>query len=373
VLERPIFVIGTMRSGSTLFRLILDAHPNIAIGEETGFMGALAATKRIPNWQHGRGWYERLGWTGEEFDDRLREFYAGLFERHAVSQGKTRWGEKTPFHSAHMQQMAAVFPDAVFAGIVRHPGAVVHSLVRKFHFGVADAAAYWASTNQEILRRGMELGDDRFALLRYEDLVGRPEPTLRELLEWLQEPWSEDVLRHNDVHASRGTPRISAGATRTRDPIITELADRWIDGLAEPDLDVLASKTGALAEFFGYDPRRPGVRGPLTPDGEAGPRMLLTGARLARRGAAATALLDRVEEPMIMPDMDAAELAKRLQQAETALARVRSRRAVQWGDALRRTQRRVSGLPGETVSLVGQSLRRRGQMASGRKAPTDRG
>ena len=37
----PIFVVGTMRSGSTLFRLILDAHPNIAISEETGFMGGL--------------------------------------------------------------------------------------------------------------------------------------------------------------------------------------------------------------------------------------------------------------------------------------------------------------------------------------------
>ena len=372
MLARPIFVIGSMRSGSTLFRLILDAHPNIAIGEETGFMGALAATKRIPSWQHGQGWYERLGWTGEEFDDRLREFYTGLFERHAAGQGKIRWGEKTPFHSAHMREMAAVFPDAVFAGIVRHPGAVVHSLVRKFHFGVAEAAAYWTSTNQEILRRGMELGDDRFALLRYEDLVGQPEPTLRRLLDWLQEPWSDDVLRHNDVHASRGTPRISAGATRTRDPIITDLADRWIDGLSEADLDVLADRTGALAEFLGYDPRRPGVRRPLATDG-GGPALLLTGGRLAAHGAAAEGLLEQVEEPMIMPDMDAAELAKRLHQAETALARVRSRRAVRWGDALRRTQRRVSGLPGEAAGRVRQSMRARARLAAVRKAPPDGG
>ncbi len=55
MLDRPIFICGTMRSGSTLFRLILDSHPNISISEETGFMGALTATKRIPNWQHGVG------------------------------------------------------------------------------------------------------------------------------------------------------------------------------------------------------------------------------------------------------------------------------------------------------------------------------
>src|SRR5215210_1308165 len=151
MMDRPIFIVGTMRSGSTLFRLILDAHPRISIGEETGFMGAVAATKQIPNWQHGRGWYERVGWSEQELDGRLRSFWSEIFERRALAQGKQRWGDKTPFHSEHIAEMAAVFPDAVFVGIVRHPGAVVHSLVHKFHYGVDDAAAYWAELNKEIL------------------------------------------------------------------------------------------------------------------------------------------------------------------------------------------------------------------------------
>ena len=71
MLERPIFVVGSMRSGSTLFRLILDAHPRICVSEETGFMGALTATKTIPAWHHGEGWFRRLGWSDEEFDARL--------------------------------------------------------------------------------------------------------------------------------------------------------------------------------------------------------------------------------------------------------------------------------------------------------------
>ena len=88
----PVFVVGSMRSGSTMLRLILDSHPNIAIGGETGFMGALLAAKDIPNWQFGRGWYQRLGWTEKEMDERLREFYDGLFRRYALEQGKTRGG-----------------------------------------------------------------------------------------------------------------------------------------------------------------------------------------------------------------------------------------------------------------------------------------
>lgn len=360
MLDRPIFIVGTMRSGSTLFRLILDAHPRISISEETGFMGALAATKQIPNWHHGRGWFQRIGWTEQEFNARLREFYSGLFERHAVAQGKQRWGEKTPFHSRHIAEMATVFPDAVFVGIVRHPGAVVHSLMRKFHYGVEDAAAYWDSTNKEILRRGLELGDDRFALLRYEDLVEHPENTLRELVEWLGEPWSDDLLRHHDVQAARGAPRISAGSTRTRDPITTDLADRWAEALQAPERELLGSRTGALAGFLGYDPTRPGTSGALVPADPAGRRRLLTSAALARRHGGPDAVsLDAPDQVVIMPEMSAAELAKRLQQVEATLARVRSRRVVRWSNAVQRAQRQVAGLPVELLSTARQAVRRR--------------
>ena len=365
--DSPIFVVGSMRSGSTLLRLILDAHPRISISEETGFMGALTATKQIPHWFRGKDWYTRIGWSEQEVDDRLREFYAGMFERYAGSQGKPRWGEKTPFHSQHMAEMATVFPGAVFVGIVRHPGAVVNSLVRKFHYELGDAAAYWDSTNKEILRRGMELGENRFALLRYEDLVGDAEGTLRELVDWLGEPWSDDILRHNDVQAARGVPRISAGNTSTRDPIKTDLADRWADALEQPDLDVLTDRTDALAAFLGYDPSRPGTVGPLDPDHASGRRRILTGAALARRQAGPGAVsLEEAADEVIMPEMDAAELAKQLRRAQASLARVRSRRAVRWSDAMRRAQRRLTGLPEEVLSAGRQvASRKRGPSRQG--------
>jgi hypothetical protein len=357
----PVFVVGTMRSGSTLLRLILDAHPNIAIPEETGFMGALAATKQIPNWFHGRDWFERVGWSEAEVDDRLREFYSGMFERYASAQGKQRWGEKTPFHSWHVAQMATVFPDAVFVGIVRHPGAVVHSLVRKFHYELGDAATYWDSTNKEILRRALELGEERFALLRYEDLVDHPEDTLRELIGWLDEPWSDDVLRHGEVQAARGAPRISAGNTRTRDPIKTELADRWADSFQDADRELLATRTGALADFLGYEATRPGAPRPLVTSDPAGRRHLLSGGTLALRQAAPGAVsLEAPAEAVVAPEVSAADLAKRLHQVEAALTRLRTRRAVRWGNALRRGQRRVTGLPVELVGAARQAVRRRG-------------
>ena len=61
----PIFIIGAMGSGSTLLRLILDSHDNIAIPQETGFMRAYNAHQFVPFKWSGRNWARRMGWSRE--------------------------------------------------------------------------------------------------------------------------------------------------------------------------------------------------------------------------------------------------------------------------------------------------------------------
>lgn len=353
-----------MRSGSTLFRLILDAHPNIAISEETGFMSALAANKVIPNWRYGREWYGRLGWSEQELDDRLREFYSGMFERYAAAQGKSRWGDKTPFHFRHMEEMARVFPEAVFVAIVRHPGAVVHSLMRRFHYDVLEAANYWESTNIEILRHGTDLGDDRFALVRYEDVVRHSETTLRELMSWLDEPWSDNLLRHNDVESEKGAPRIVDGRTSTRDPIRAERADRWAEALGAAEHHVVVATTSGLAGFLGYDPAEAGEAADIVPANAAGRRKLLTGGLVAQRQREQRDRISFAPRPqgIVVPEMSTAELVKHLQRTEASLARIRTRRAVRLSETARRAQRRLLNSPAaELLSALRRLVGRNGQ------------
>jgi hypothetical protein len=331
----PIFVVGSMRSGSTLLRLVLDSHPNIAVGPESGFVGALLATKDIPSWKFGKGWYERFGWSEDELDQRLRDFYDGIFRRYAARQGKPRWGEKTPFHTAHMATMAQVFPAGVFVGIVRHPGAVAASLRKNFHYTFEDALSYWTSTNLDMVRSGAELGD-RFLLCRYEDLVVEGDPPLRELFEFLDEPWSPDVLQHHRVQREKGAPRLTDGGTITREPIDAERAVRWADSVTPADRRAL-ERTAPLAGLLGYEPMDAQQRHSV---GSSAPReWTLTGTEL-RAGIAGLELAHAgPQQPGPLPDMDREELAARLVRVERTLARVRSRRLVRAGDALRRVQR----------------------------------
>src|SRR3954463_2747471 len=75
----PIFILGSQGSGSTLLRLMLDSHENIAIPQETGFLRLVAAHRWVPYWEFGDRWAERLGLTPEDLDRRLGEFYGGMF------------------------------------------------------------------------------------------------------------------------------------------------------------------------------------------------------------------------------------------------------------------------------------------------------
>jgi hypothetical protein len=322
-----------------MLRLMLDSHENIAIGPETGFVGALSATTAIPGWKYGGEWYERIGWAADELDERLREFYSGMFSRYAASQGKTRWGDKTPFHTWHIAEMARVFPDAMFLGLVRHPGAVVSSLRTNFHYDPAEAARYWTTINTELVRQGSSLGP-RFALCRYEDLVRDTERVTRRLMAWLGEPWSPNLLEHHRVQRAKKAPPLVDGHTSTRDPVDASRATRWLDDTAVAELAELDRQCGGLSAFLGYDTDDPaalheigGVDSAGVPDGDE------VAVRMKEWS-------DRVDfsplPPAVDPDASVEDLARRAIRAEQALQRMRNRRVVRLGDALRRAQRNRS-------------------------------
>ena len=259
----PIFLIGAKGSGTTLLRLILDSHEHIAVPRETGFMRAYTAHQFIPFWWSGRDWAKRLGWSREELDAELRAFYDRIFMRHAERSGKRRWGEKTPLHTWHIDDMARLFPEAVFVGIVRHPGGnVASNLGRWERVPLAQAVSHYKRQTRELIRQAAR-HPERFAVLRYEDLVARPEPVLRELLAWLGEPWSASVLEHAAVQGRRGGELDVEGRNRADDPIDPGRASRWTRTFDASTRRQLERRLGRLGAFFGYSFEAPETLAPL--------------------------------------------------------------------------------------------------------------
>jgi hypothetical protein len=275
--HRPIFIVGANGSGTTLLRLMLDSHEHIAIPQETGVLRLAAVHQWVPYWDLGQDWAGRLGLSDAALTQRLADFYGGLLASYASGQGKQRWGDKTPFNVWHLELAAQMYPDLQVIGIVRHPGAVVSSLRRRFRRSPKRGAKHWKRTTRQLLRECATLGD-RAVVLRYEDLVRSPEATMRPLIEWLGEPWSDAVLSHHQV----GSAREVEGFTRTDTPIDATHVDAWTDHLRGAALDRVTAKTGALARFLGYEPSRADPAEPLSASG------LLTGSELAERQRTST-------------------------------------------------------------------------------------
>lgn len=257
----PIFIVGTQGSGTTLLRLMLDSHERIAIPHETGFMRAYDAMQFIPFKWTGRRWARRLGWGQRDLDEKLREFFEDIFMRYAREHGKERWGEKTPLHTWHVDAMQRLFPDAVFVAIVRHPGATITSNMRRFHRTVQEAAYHHVRYNKEVARLAARY-PRRMITLRYEDLLLHTERVMRELLDWLSEPWSANVLEHHVIQGARDHERIE-GHTRADDSRDPSRISRWADEATEEQRAALTRRVARVGEFFGYSMDDPDALAPV--------------------------------------------------------------------------------------------------------------
>lgn len=292
---------------------------------------------RIPGWRYGDVWFERVGLERDELIGLVRNFYEQIFSEFARTRGSSRWGEKTPVHVFHMELMAEVFPTANFVGITRHPAAVVSSMATSWQRDTASSASYWRRATTELIRVGQLLGDERFVLVRYEDLVSDPEPVLRDVCERVGLDWDESVLRHDEVQRSRGGPARTDGATDPQRGVDTAALSAWTERLDDYELGAVSSETGELAGWLGYDPTRPVPR-PLEHEGS---RCWTLSASVLQEMSTRPGSPDftpQTEDPLDL-EVDVRTLAERAARAERDLADMSRRRAVRAVDAYRRAQR----------------------------------
>ncbi|MET3444464.1 hypothetical protein ABIC94_005275 [Variovorax paradoxus] len=212
-------IVGAPRSGTTLLRLMLDAHPDLAIPPETTFVAAVSALTEshgdlrtrfletitayppgAPNWQDFGLAREALAEAVQALEpftlaDGLRAFYRLYAQRF----DKSRWGDKTPDYSLHMGAIAALLPEARFVHLVRD-GRDVAASWRQQWFSPGHEpevlARAWATRVEAARNAGAACA--HYTEVFYEDLVTRPEPMLRRLCEFLELPWSDQLLNHHE-------------------------------------------------------------------------------------------------------------------------------------------------------------------------------
>ena len=290
-----IFIVGVSRSGTTLTRRVLDKHSRIGIATENHYLGHLLPWEgarhyfgRVGDLQDDAAVHAlvELIYSGElQRRSRLRELSPywrwltgrvpradmeayllasdrserGVFEAflriYADRRGKAIAGEKTPAHLHYVDELLEWFPEARVIHCMRDPRAIYVSELRRRsehavgvpyrqlaavpalmeRFVLLEVMWAWARAvhrHRALLRRY----PGRYRLLRFEDLVARPEATLDELCDFLGLTVEPRMLEQKVT--SRGARVGSAGFDAAA-------ADRWrerIDPGAQAALERLLGR-----------------------------------------------------------------------------------------------------------------------------------
>ncbi|MER5438029.1 sulfotransferase [Streptomyces sp. NPDC002790] len=208
LLRRPVFIMSPVRSGSTLLRMLLDAHPRLHAPHElhirrleVGY-GSKLSQRAMDALDLGRGDLEHLLW------DRV-------LHRELTRSGKDFIVEKTPSNAFAYRRIRDCWPDAGFVFLLRHPVSIAQSWhegdpeKRTYDEACADALRYMKAVDNA--RKGITGGHT----LRYEELTADPEGKMRALCAFLGVDFEPSMLEYG----ARDETQVQKGLGDWRDKI----------------------------------------------------------------------------------------------------------------------------------------------------------
>lgn len=221
--SRPMpIIVGVPRSGTTLLRFILDAHPQLAIPPETGFLmdtsllnsdapPAELARKLTQLPESAPAWAD-FALDAEHFIETAARLpgAAGLpqvlrlfYQLYAARLGKPRFGDKTPAYLQHMRTIAAQLPEARFIHILRDGRDVALSWRQTWFAPEREPERLvqrWAAMITEARQQAHDLP---YLELRYDQLLHDPQTQIRRLCEFIELDFHPAMLDYHRGTASR--------------------------------------------------------------------------------------------------------------------------------------------------------------------------
>ncbi|MBM3765549.1 MAG: sulfotransferase [Acidobacteria bacterium] len=268
-MKHPVFVVGAPRSGTTMLRVVLDRHPQIAM-----WPGESAFFRRV---------YDRRETFGDPSDLRNREhivnaylaiepmhrlkidlstlkermlaegstwpaLFGSMIRHYATIQGKLYGGEKTPAHVHRIDTLRAWFPGCAIIHIVRDPRDVVSSLVRMpwSNRSVLFAARTWKNSN---IAGQAASGADDYLLVKYEELAANPELALNKICRHLGVAYDSLLLKPKE-----GVPVARPAIARANKPISSDRIGLWREAFQPWQIAAIEATAGPLIQQYGYTP-----------------------------------------------------------------------------------------------------------------------
>jgi hypothetical protein len=279
--DRPVFIVGCPRSGTTLLGLMVHAHPRLAMPPETRFVIRAWRRRRqytdltdpaqratlVAELSHKKSAVADLGLTPDDVrrlvdasPPTLGSVLGAVFAEFARRHGKARWGDKRPSYFYEVAVLLRLFPDAQIVHVIRDGRGNVASLKRMSWWDGTSvgAMAYWSLAEWCLRRDRDRLPADTFHVVRYEDLVSDTEAVLRRLCDFLGEPFAEEMLEPQRVRAV--VPTKKRWHTRLDGPVDAAAVESWREELEPWEIGLMELVLGRALRRHGYLPSGAGRR-----------------------------------------------------------------------------------------------------------------
>jgi hypothetical protein len=273
----PFFIVGSGRSGTTLLRRMLQAHPDVHIPPETAVLGRVIKLYRQ---SRGRPWEDivhlvlgtfefhadfgafemELGPLARELvqiprrERSLARILDGFYRYHARTQGRAprTWGDKSPINTLFLERIHRVFPDMATIHILRDGGDVVQSFVSTGVIpSIDDAADRWVTAVRCAQHYGRRY-PERYLEVRYETLVAEPEATIRRVCAHLGLSFVPEMLASEKLAATLGdVPRLAHHEAVGR-PVSADAVGKGRRTLGESDRARIGPTMDPLLRELGY-------------------------------------------------------------------------------------------------------------------------
>lgn len=285
----PFFIIGNPRSGTTMFRLMLNSHPALVVPPECGF-----AVWWLPKYKAAR-------FDGPDCAARIDQFLLDLetsrkietwhldfarlrdllvstrvatysqvvtavYRAYAASRGRPAsiCGDKNNFHIRHVSDIAALFPKATFLFLVRDGRDVAASYMElakrpfdspyapKLPTEIGAIAEEWCINNTTALTALSLLSRQSWLQVRYEDLVTHPQRTLSHVCAFLHVPFVEEMLQFHKHVRDEEPADFIAWKGKVTEGVTASSVGRYRDVLSDEQLRSFTDRAGAALRHFGY-------------------------------------------------------------------------------------------------------------------------
>jgi hypothetical protein len=281
-------IVGAPRSGTTLLRFMLDAHPLLAIPPETGFLmqarfiegqGDVARDvlfNVITGFPPAGPTWDDFGLTKEElrFELELVEPFdvphgiRAFYRLYAAHQSKPRYGDKTPLYCEHIGAIRQMLPEARFIHIIRDGRDAALSL-RPLWFAPGKDVTSLAEQWRRMVRTARAEAGEDYLEIRYEKLLTETEDVLREVCAFINLPFDPAMLRYYEgaperlkEHVTRRAPSGEVVVTHeqrvTQDQLLMkppqrERIFRWKEEMSQTEQSEFQAAAGDLLQELGYE------------------------------------------------------------------------------------------------------------------------